>query len=380
MIASALQLAELLPQIEKVDRAAVDTEADSLHCYREKLCLVQISLPGRDVVAGIGDAGWEQRGSDPGRDHRSRLQVHDYIVDPLANVDLAPLSAALERKEIVLHGADFDLRLLRRGLNFAARRIFDTVIAARLLGIRDFSLAALVKRHFDVDLGKGSQKANWARRPLSVRMLEYAMNDTHYLLPLADRLESQLKEHNRLDWLRQSCQRAIAQAEVERVRDEDELWRIRGSAALSGRAAAVLRALWQWREKEAEAADRPPFHVLHNDELLNAAVSFAAESVPDYRYFSSRRRQTFRHAAQSALQLPEAEWPVSRRRFGTRPSPETVRRTEQLRQRRDRAARELDLEPAFIASRSTLEAIAGDETHAATLLVPWQHELLRIEL
>src|SRR6266700_6503915 len=107
VIASALQLAELLSQIEKVDRAAIDTEADSLHCYREKLCLVQISLPGRDVVAGIGDAGWEQRGSDPGRDHRSRLQVHDYIVDPLAHVDLAPVSAALERKEIVLHGADF---------------------------------------------------------------------------------------------------------------------------------------------------------------------------------------------------------------------------------------------------------------------------------
>jgi ribonuclease D len=347
LITSAAQLHELLPEIESVDRVAVDTEADSLHCYREKLCLLQISLTARD-----------------------------YIVDPLANVGLAPLSAALERKEIVLHGADFDLRLLRRGLNFAARRIFDTVIAARLLGIRDFSLAALVKRHFDVDLGKGSQKANWARRPLSDRMLEYAMNDTHYLLPLADRLESQLREHDRLDWLRQSCQRAIEQAAVERVRDEDELWRIRGSASLSGRAAAVLRALWQWREKEAEAADRPPFHILQNDELLNAAVSFAAESMPDYRYFSSRRRQTFRHAAQSALQLPEAEWPVSRRRFGTRPSTETVRRTEQLRQRRDRAARELDLESAFIASRSTLEAIAADQTRAAKLLVPWQRAAL----
>src|SRR5213075_3108233 len=220
VIASGSQFTELLPQLESVDRVAVDTEADSLHCYREKLCLLQVSLPGRD-----------------------------YIVDPLADVDLAPLGTALERKEIVLHGADFDLWLLRRGLNFTPQRIFDTVIGARLLGIREFSLAALVKRHFDVDLGKGSQKANWARRPLSVRMLEYAMNDTHYLLPLADRLESQLREHDRLDWLRQSCQRAIAQAEVERVRDEDELWRIRGSAALSGPAAAVLRALWRWREK-----------------------------------------------------------------------------------------------------------------------------------
>src|SRR5260370_8454169 len=131
VIASAGQLASLLPQIEKVDRVAVDTEADSLHCYREKLCLLQVSLPGRD-----------------------------YVVDPLAGVDLAPLSAALERKEIVLHGADFDLRLLRRGLNFTAQRLFDTVIAARLLGIREFSLAALVKRYFAVQLVKASQKPN----------------------------------------------------------------------------------------------------------------------------------------------------------------------------------------------------------------------------
>jgi ribonuclease D len=290
------------------------------------------------------------------------------------------LRATLEGKEIVLHGADFDLRLLRRSLNFVAHRIFDTVIAARLLGIREFSLAALVKRYFDVELGKGSQKANWARRPLPARMLEYAMNDTHYLLPLAERLESQLRECNRLDWLRQSCQRAIEQAAIERVRDEDELWRIRGSASLHGSAAAVLRALWQWREKEAEAIDRPPFHILQNHELLNAAVSFASERVPDYRHFSSRRRQAFRDAAQGALQLPESEWPVPRQRFGTRPTPKMVRRTEELRQRCDRAAGELDLEPAFIASRSTLEAISADQSRASALLVPWQRDLVKPEI
>jgi ribonuclease D len=349
VIASVSQLAELLPEIESVDRVAIDTEADSLHCYREKLCLLQVSLPGRD-----------------------------YIVDPLADLDLAPLGTALERKEIVLHGADFDLRLLRRGLNFAAQRIFDTVIAARLLGIREFSLAALVKRYFDVELGKGSQKANWARRPLSARMLEYAMNDTHYLLPLVECLESQLKQFHRIDWLRQSCERAVEQAAVERARDKDELWRIRGSGLLRGRAAAVLRALWQWREKEAEAADRPPFHILQNHELLNAAVSFAAEKLPDYRHFSSRRRHAFRQAAQSAMQLSEEEWPVSLRRFGTRSSAGTIARTEELRRRRDRGARELDLEPAFIASRSTLEAIAADETCATTLLVPWQLAVLSL--
>ena len=349
MIASAGQLASFIPQIEEVDRVAIDTEADSLHCYREKLCLLQIGLPWRD-----------------------------YIVDPLADVDLTPLCAALESKEVVLHGADFDLRLLRRGLNFAARRIFDTVVAARLLGIREFSLTALVKQHFGVELGKGSQKANWAQRPLPARMLEYAMNDTHYLLPLADCFESQLRERDRLDWLRQSCQRAIEQAAVERVRDENELWRIRGSGSLRGRQAAVLRALWQWREQEAEVVDRPPFHILQNHELLNAAMAFASGNVPDYRHFSSRRRQAFRQAAQCAMQLPESEWPVSRRRVGRRPDPEAMRATEELRRRRDQAARELDLEPSFIAPRGTLEAIATNQARAASLLVPWQQELLGI--
>ena len=375
LIATSAQLGKLLEKIARVDRVAVDTEADSLHCYREKLCLLQISLPVREVVAGIGDAGPEWRGPNAGREHRSRPQ-RDYVVDPLADVDLEPLCAALERKEIVLHGADFDLRLLRRGLNFFARRIFDTVIAARLLGIREFSLAALVKRYFGVELGKGSQKANWGRRPLSARMIEYAINDTHYLLPLADCLESQLRERDQLDWLRQSCQRAIEQAAVERVRDEDELWRIRGSASLRGQEAAVLRALWQWRENEAEAADRPPFHILQNHELLNAATSFVSGSMPDYKHFSSRRRQAFRQAARTAMRLPESEWPVMRRRFGTRPGRETVRRAEELRRRRDWAAKELDLEPSFIAPRNVIEAIATNETCATTLLVPWQQAAL----
>jgi ribonuclease D len=349
LIATGAQLTELLEKIKLAERVAVDTEADSLHSYREKLCLLQISVP-----------------------------TSDHIVDPLTDVDFAPLRLALERSEIVLHGADYDLRMLRRGLNFVARRIFDTVIAARLLSIREFSLAALVKRYFGLELPKGSQKANWAHRPLPVRMAEYAINDVHYLLPLAEELEAELDRQCRIDWLRQSCQRAIEQAAVQRVRDEDELWRIRGSRSLRGRAAAVLRALWQWREKEAEVADRPPFHILQNHELLDAAVAFTSGNVPDYRHFSSRRRQAFREAAQCAMQLPESEWPVSRRRVGRRPDPEIVRATEELRRRRDHAARELNLEPAFIAPRSTLEAIATDQTRAAALLVPWQRELLGI--
>ncbi|PWT84524.1 MAG: hypothetical protein C5B58_04620 [Acidobacteria bacterium] len=373
MITAPAQLASLIEQTESADRVAVDTEADSLHSYREKLCLLQISVP---AVAGSVGASREWHRLNASWDHGSRLPVCDFIVDPLADFDLAPLRLVLESKEIVLHGADYDLRMLRRGLNFVARKIFDTLIAARLLGIREFSLAALVKRYFGRELAKGPQKANWARRPLPDRMAQYAVNDVHYLLPLAERLEEELQRHQRQDWLRQSCQRAIEQAAVARVRDQDELWRIRGSGSFRGRAAAVLRALWQWREREAEMADRPAFHILHNEDLLKAAVNFASGSVPDYRHFSLRRRQAFREAAQSALRAPESEWPISRRHFGTRPSRETVERTEKLRRRRDKSAQELELERSFIAPRSTLEAIAVDTTRAAALLVPWQRDLL----
>src|SRR5438309_2522341 len=341
LVATDVRLAELLKKFEAADRVDIATEADSLHSYREKLCLLQISVSAAIAVAGIGDAGSERGDSRINRDHRSRLQVHDFIVDPLAGVDLEPLRQVLEPREIVLHGADYDLRLLRRGLNFTAHWIFDTLIAERLLGIRDFSLAALLKRYFGLELPKGSQKANWAKRPLPARMAEYAINDVHYLVSLAEKLEAELDRLQRRDWLRQSCQRAIEQATVARVRQRDEPWRIPGSGTLQGRAAAVLRALWQWREREAEMADRPPFHILHNEQLLNAAVSFASGSVPDYEHFSHRRRQAFREAAGVGLATPESEWPVLRRRFGTRPTAETVRRADELRRRRDKSAEEL---------------------------------------
>ena len=349
MIETGQQLTDLVAKLKPHDRIAIDTEADSLHCYREKLCLLQISIPERDA-----------------------------IVDPLADVDLAPLRDALANKEIVLHGADYDLRLLRRNMSFVPQRIFDTSLAARLIGIREFSLAALVKKYFDIELVKGSQKANWAQRPLSSRMAEYAINDTRYLLPLAEHLEKELNSRNRMEWFRQSCQRALDQAAIDRERDLDEAWRISGAGALRGRASAVLRELWNWREKEAEAADRPPFHILQNRELLHSAERFAGGESPDYKHFSDRRRRAFREAAERALLLPERDWPVRPRRSGTRATAEVIKRIEQLRRKRDHAAKDLQIESSLIAPRATLEAIAADKTRADALLVPWQRELLRV--
>jgi ribonuclease D len=383
VIASAQQLADLIRQVEAADRIALDTEADSLHSYREKLCLIQISVPSAVILSNLeGSHGTASKVGLRGSSTSLGMTVQsvcDFIVDPLSNLDFEPLRQALEPKEIVLHGADYDLRMLRRGLNFAASRILDTVIAARLLGIREFSLGALVKRFFGVELHKHSQKANWAVRPLPPRMTKYAVNDVHYLLSLAGRLEQELEFFQRRDWFRQSCDRAIESAATARERSPDELWRISGAGALDPHAGAVLRAMWQWREKEAEMVDRPPFHILQNHELLTAAVNFASGHVPDYRQFSARRRQTFREAAKIALQSPQSEWPLMRRRSGSRPTVDIVRRAEQLRQRRDKSAEQLGLEPPFIAARGTLEAIAADPTLATALLVPWQRELIGID-
>jgi ribonuclease D len=348
-IATAEELAALLPEVQGVDRIGVDTEADSLHCYYEKLCLLQLSFAGKD-----------------------------YLVDPLAGVDLSPLAAALADKEIVLQGADFDLRLLRRSIGFVGTRVFDTVIAARLLGIRAFSLQALVQHYFGITLTKGSQKANWAQRPLPRAMAEYAMNDTRYLLPLAEKMEAELRERGRFEWFEQSCRRAVEQSAIERVRDEDDAWRISGSGALRGRAAAVLRALWYWREQEAQAADRPAFHILQNQLLIDAAERFAAGEIPDFRHFSPRRRRGFLAAAEQAMQLPESEWPERKRRSGKRPTPEMERAAESLRRRRDAVADEHGIEPSFIAPRGALDAVAADASRSEMLLTRWQRDLLKL--
>lgn len=349
MITTDEQLAEILPRLRDVARVAVDTEADSLHCYFEKLCLIQLTVA-----------------------------EEDFLVDPLAHVDLQPLCAALAEKEIILQGMDFDLRLLRRTLGFTSREVFDTVIAARLLGLREFSLAALVQQYFGVTLAKGSQKANWARRPLPRVMAEYAKNDTHFLLPLAAQMETQLAECGRTEWFRQSCRRALEQAAVERERDPDQSWRIAGSGTLPPRTNAVLRALWRWRDQEAQRGDRPAFHILQNSALLQSAERFVAGEAPDYRHFSDRRRHDFKAAAEAALALPDSEWPQRPPRVHRPRINNVEKRVEELKQRRDKHATELALDPSFIASRGALESIAADESRSGEILVGWQRDLLGV--
>lgn len=354
LIDTPQELADFLPRLALHSRVALDTEADSLHAYREKLCLIQVGLPDDsqellDPLAGNGDG-----------------------------FSLAPFYEALRGKLIVLHGADYDLRLLRRAGGFTADAVFDTMLAARLCGRREFSYAALVKAEFGVELVKGSQKANWAKRPLTETMASYARNDTRYLLGIADRLEARLRELVRWDWFQQSCARAREIAATDRERDTEDAWRIQGSGVFRGRTAAILRELWRWRDEEARAADRPSFHILRNEELLSATRRIdEAGDPPVYRHLNGPRLRRFHEAVARALELPQSEWPVFQRPRGRGRAPaDTDKKLEALRTARDRSAAELDLEPSFIASRTALETVAANPDAAAEWLLPWQRELI----
>lgn len=204
------------------------------------------------------------------------------------------------------------------------------------------------------------------------------MNDTRYLLPLAEKLETELREKGRYEWFQQSCERGLAQAAVQRVRDEEESWRINGSGTLSPRASAVLRAIWRWRDREAQAVDRPSFHILQNHLMIDAAKAFENGQVPEFRHLSPRRRRGFLQAAEEAMRLPDSELPRRVRRVGLRPTQEMEKLAEDLRRRRDVAAEELGLDPSFIAPRATVESIAADGARSTTLLVPWQRDLLQL--
>lgn len=350
MISSPTDLQEFLPHLAPASRVALDTEADSLHVYREKLCLIQVSLPS---------------------------DIH-VLVDPLGDFTLAPFYEALRGKTIILHGADYDLRLLRRAGGFVADAIFDTMLAARLIGRREFSYAALVQAEFGLTLTKGSQKANWARRPLTPVMAEYAQNDTRHLLAIADRLTARLHELNRWSWFEQCCARALAQAAVDKEKDASESWRIAGSGALRGVAAATLREIWQWREQEAAAIDRPTFHILRNEELLQAARAFAAGETPHFDHLRGPRRHRFYESARRGMEAPQSAWPVLTKRLHSRWTAEEEKRAEALKVIRDQRATETDLDPSMIAPRATLEALATRPEAAPELLLPWQRELLGV--
>lgn len=345
MISDQDALAGLIERVAPEPAVALDTEADSLHSYFEKLCLVQLSTPHEHV-----------------------------LIDPLADIDLQPLFDALKSKRLVFQGADYDLRLLNRTIRFDVPDLFDTMIASRLCGHKELGLATLVQKYFGVQLSKASQKANWALRPLSQQMLEYAVNDTRYLLEIGRILEENLHNLGRWQWFAESRDRMIASAKEVKSRDDNTAWRISGSSALSRRSQSVLRILWQWRDSEAKAWDRPPFHVMSNQELLRISENVINGEPYSTPRMTSRRRKSFEVVLALALNIPESEWPVQHRVRRKRASKEQLALMDSLRAKRDKKAAELDIDPSILAPRQALEATA--ENPDGDSLMNWQRALL----
>ncbi len=346
-------LQQLLPGLRQADWLAMDTEADSLHAYPEKLCLIQVSVPGRDE-----------------------------LIDPLAGLDLQPLWEAFNQHELLMHGADYDIRLFKRGHDFVPHKIFDTMLAARLTGRMQFGLAHLVKEILGIELEKSSQKANWARRPLTPKMEDYARNDTRHLKPVVDALRAELREHGREEWHRQECDRQIHDNAVNPTPDPDLEWRIKGSARMQPRSLAVLRELWYWREAEARKRNRPPFFILSPDTMRDVSelaargksfVNLLPRRMPDHR------KQNIQRLVRHAQELPERDLPaVHKPPLRKHISPAQKKRFGELQVRRDREAGELKIDPTLIASRSTLVRLSCEAEGIFDEVLPWQRTLLGV--
>ena len=340
-------------------RVAIDIEADSLYHYHEKVCLMQLTVRGRN-----------------------------FLVDPLANLDLGPFTAALAEKTLILHGADYDLRMMRNSFGFRPRAgVIDTMMAARLLGCERPGLASLVEEYFGRPFSKSGQKSDWSRRPLSPAQLHYAVDDTRYLEPLADHLLSELSRLGRRHWLDQSCEAAIEATAGDREANPDRQWRIKGVWDLTASQAAFVRELWRWRERESQRADRPPFKILGDETLL--ALATWAEKHPRSglahaprlpRDFRGARIESLREALHKAAGLAPADWPQPRPRLSQR-RPTPKKGYGRLRDGVAHLAAELGMEASVIAPRTALEEISRQRPHDAAGirragLLPWQAELL----
>ncbi len=346
-------LREFLPELHQAEWIAMDTEADSRHAYPEKVCLLQFGI-----------------------------ESGDYLVDPLAGFDLGPLWDELHGRELLLHGADYDLRLLRRQYGFVPRAVFDTMLASRLVGNTTFGLRDLALKYLGVELEKGSQTANWGRRPLTPRMEQYARNDTHHLKSLVDVLRKELETLGRMEWHRETCQRLVRDAAQPVEVDREDLWRIKGSSKLRPRGLAVLQKLWLWREQEAISSNRPPYFIVPHEILVHLAEE--AERFPDRlprlpRFLTSRRKSGLQMALEDGLAVPDDDCPRPLARRGRRASDQDMQRFEQFKQRRDTQAARLQIDPTLIASKAELMSLAQDGHEAAAALMHWQRELLGLK-
>jgi ribonuclease D len=338
-IRTADDLRALASEVEGTPALAIDTEADSLHHYPGKLCLVQVA------------------------DARGR----GHLIDPLAVRDLSPLAPVLAdpRTNKVLHAADNDLAYLKRLYGVTVASLFDTAVAARFLGATTLGLEGLLTQYLGVTAVKSRQKDDWSRRPLTAEQEAYALDDVLHLIPLRDRLREELRTLGREQWVEEECAGLAALVVPEKPVDPDAYMKVKGARELPPRGLAVLRELYGARETLALRLDRPPFMIVGNESLVGLAKrlphdSEAILSVPGCTPPVVRRAgPAILEAVARGEALPEADLPIYR--ASPRPHvPGAVRRrAETLRAWRTRAAKEIGLDPGVLFPQRLIDRLAA---------------------
>jgi ribonuclease D len=325
-----------LNQICSVRELAIDTEGASFHRFLDRIYLLQLSTRERNA-----------------------------IIDPLPIGSPRQLGDLLQDNsiEVVFHDADYDLRLLHQDYGWHVTNIFDTRVAAQLLGIKSFGLAALLEQFFDVKLDKKHQRADWSMRPLPHDMLEYAAQDTRYLLQLRDHMKNELLRRGRWHW----AQEEFARLEGTRWETEAEMegfLRLKGARDLTRRELAVLREVSNWREKMAEQLDRATFRVMGNEVLFELARQ-APRNVTELSSIKGMPRGMVERgggdlvaAIRRGLEAPEAELPKFPRGQRWNKDRDFDERVARLKTVRDASATRLELDPGVLCSRERLENVA----------------------
>src|SRR5438552_5662394 len=328
-----------LDQIADVNELALDTEGASFHRFLDRIYLLQISTRERSA-----------------------------IIDPLPIGSPPKLGELLQSNnvEVVFHDADYDLRLLHQDYGWHVTRIFDTRVAAQLLGIKSFGLAALPEQYFDVKLDKKHQRADWSMRPLTPDMLEYAAQDTRYLLQLRDHMKSELQRRDRWHW----AEEEFARLEGTRWEAEEEMegfLRLKGARDLTRRELAVLREVANWRDTVARELDRATFRVMGNEVLLELArraprsVSELGASKGRPRGMIERAGADITAAIRRGMEAPEAELPKFPRGQRWSKDRDFDDRVARLKSVRATAATRLELDPGVLCSRERLENVARSD-------------------
>ena len=354
LITRPAALRQMVDRISAEPLLAVDTESNSLFAYQEQVCLIQFSTP-----------------------------EEDFLVDPLALDDLSPLAALFANPKIekVFHAAEYDLITMKRDFGFSFASLFDTMLAARILGWEEVGLGSILKSQFNVQLDKRHQRANWGQRPLPVEMLDYARQDTHYLIPLRFRLKSELKAKDR--W-------PIALEDFNRLRyvngrDPEEApeacWRVSGVNELRAQQTAVLQELCRYRDQVARSINRPVFKVLSDRTLLAIAAACPGDLNALERCARLNPKQLQRHAEGllRAVQRGLRADPLYPPRQA-RPDERYLTRLDTLRAWRKNTGQIMGVNSDVVLPRELLNALAslnsasGEEINAILALVPWRLE------